>query len=168
MTKFTQWAVQSGAFHKPAQMLRSAKSGPAATLDYNLPPFQANLLHNNARVSVWQRDELLESHHPRDVAQIGVGQTFHFVFQQKWKVNLIQVAQRFDGNHASTCPGNTPAQEKHDKFGSIFAANRCRFLFGLFIPTHLSTPDDAPPCPNLLLPIASWQSSSDRYFSVNS
>ncbi len=69
--------VPSTSLHKCFQV---SKYGPAATLDYNLPAFQANLLHNNARVSVWQHDELLESHHPRDVAQIGVGQTFHFVF----------------------------------------------------------------------------------------
>ena len=161
-TGCSKWCLPQACKNAP----RSAKPGPAATVDYNLPPFQANLLHNNARVSVWQRNELFESDNPRDVTQIGVGQTFYFVFQQKWKVNLIQVAQRFDGNHASTCPGNTPAQKMHDKVGRIFATNSCSFRPACS--THLSTPDDAPPCPNLMLPIASWQSSGDRYFSVNS
>ena len=71
---------------------------------------QAGLLEDHARIAVRQNDELFEHNYVTDVAEVGIGQTGHFIFQQKRKVNLLQRAQPFNGKHKSSCPGNTPAE----------------------------------------------------------
>jgi len=113
--KLTQGAVQCDAFYKRTQdlyrvrssALQQSNAASQCTFVVECISGQAGLLEDGARISVWQTDELLKLNQARNVAQVGVVQTGHFVFQQKRKVDLVQRAQSLDGKTRFQLPGQS-------------------------------------------------------------